>query len=311
MMQSIEVPHLITYDTRTHVDIHAVAKSLLATADLIELARPVIEKLMGGTAISISSIRIQEVSNGSPLKEMMWVGLFLAFQKELENEVPVWVEQMFGVSVPEDAKTIVTVLVMILAISIIDQAVQRFMPSKDIQHLRKTLGDQIGVVAEMSQSKPEDIRALVVEQTRKDKLSKKMVMAALNWFFPARQDEGVMISGGGGMRIPADAVREVPPALELLIDENKRTRDLFNVLIDIHRADRDSTEAGWRGIVEEVSKRKLRLQLAPTISPDEVFGRRFIHADVVVVEERQKDGKYRPGVIHIMAIRDSNNRQSL
>ncbi len=302
-MPRVELPHEITYCTVSHVDVNVVAKSLVANAELINEAAALLSVIFNGVSIEVRDIRVAELSNGSPLRELLYVGLFLAYQEDLQRGVPRLLEKLLGVDVPDSYSALLTVGVMIMAIEIIHQAVKRLFPGKDIEKLRKSLKQKTAALAQLSGKSVEEIDRLVTAQAEKN-FQAKLVNATLNFFSPAMQDQGVLISGGGGYEISDEAVREVPTDLDYQMLETRTTKEISNALVDIHRSDRDSTESGWRGIVKEVSDKKIRLQLSPEIDPQTLYGKTLIRADVVVVQEKQASGESLPTSIHIMSIRD-------
>jgi len=215
------------------------------------------------------------------------VGIFFAFQDGLESEVPALVEKLTGVEVAGEYTTMVTVAVMLLAVAFIDKAIDGAFPRKKTKHLKAELKKKIGTLSELSGREPAEIERLLDDSVG-NKLHKRMILAALDFILPAKQDNGVLIQGFGDLSISEEAVREVPSELDFAMEDFQSTRELSDVNVDIHRADRDSNESGWRGIVEEVSDKKIRLQLSPNINAEELYGKKLVTADVVVVEERQR-----------------------
>jgi len=303
-MKQIGLPHEVVYETASDVDIRVVARSLLANAELIEFSSTLLSELMGGITVTVTNIRVQELSNSSPLKELLWIGLFVAFQEDLQENVPEIVEQLFQVQIPEQYQAVLTVSIFILAIAITDQAIQRLFPGKDVANLKRELESKIQKLADLVGRDKEDVQRLV-DDSVSNSLRRKLVQAALNFFQPAQQDEGVSIRGYGDTSISAEAVREVPTDLDYLVDEKKRSSPMKNVTVDIHRSDRDSNESGWRGIVEDVSDKKIRLQLSPSISPEDLYGKKLVRADILVIEEKQEDGHFEPVLIHLTEIHSS------
>ncbi|MCU1317497.1 MAG: hypothetical protein JWN63_2819, partial [Candidatus Acidoferrum typicum] len=74
--------------------------------------------------------------------------------------------------------------------------------------------------------------------------------------------------------------------------------------VDIHRYDRDEKKHGWRAVVSNLSNKKVRMELAPSIDPEALWGRKTVVGDILVNEERLPDGTVQPTMYHLMAVRD-------
>lgn len=302
-MHRIELPHIITYQTVTHVDVEIVARSLLANAELAKESVALLDRLCKGATFQVTSTRVNALTNSSPLKEYLVLALFVTYQEELESTVLPLLESLLRIDIPERNAAIVTVLTMLVAANVIEQTIQRIFPGKDTRALQAVLSQKIDVAADLLTLPREELDAIIKDRTD-NPFPKRLVEAALGFFAPAMQDGGVVILGIGGHEISEDAVREVPTGLDFLADEDKRSYPLDDVVVDIHRSDRDSVDSGWRGIVKDVSDKKIRLQLSPMIDPEDLYGKKLIRADVVVIEEKQIDGRFYPAVVHVMTLRE-------
>lgn len=110
--------HVLTYTTAGDVPVEVVARSLIANERLIRESLRVIESSSPGSEISAVRVRVSSLSNASPLKQVFAVALFVAFQKDLEREVPSLIEKLTGHTVPEQFSTLVTVLVIMVAMAV-------------------------------------------------------------------------------------------------------------------------------------------------------------------------------------------------
>jgi hypothetical protein len=287
--------HALTYTTEGDVPVEIVARSLVANERLIHEALRVIELASPGATISAIRVRVASLSNASPLKQAFAVALFVAFQKDLEKEVPALIEKLTGHAVPEDYNTLVTVLVMMVAMAVIGAATDRIYPGKEIKKLKKEFEQKLEWVAQQSGLDKEEVRKkldAVATKPGETPLLKK----AVEFFLPAKLQRGAEILGGGGEfgRISAEAIDEIPDEISTAPDGSRASYELEGVVIDIHRADRDQGKYGWRAVIESVSKKKVRLELAQDIEAAVLYGKKTVVGDVTVIEELSDRGKLEP-----------------
>ena len=300
-MPEISLPHEIIYGTERDVEVAIVAKSLLANEVLIKESAKILEGIIDGITVNVTRVRVGEITNGSPLKELMWVGVFFAFQDQLEQEVPKLFTEITGVSVSTEYTALLTVTVMLVAISIIDQASKKFFPGRDTKALKKDYQEKLQVLAELCDKDPAEIDSLVNESLGNN-LKNRLIATALDFFSPSKTEGSAPIYGTGGHNISGEAVAEVPSDLDYLIEEAQEIYEVKDVVVDIHRADRDSNKAGWRAIINAVGNEKVRMELSPEINPASVYGKTTIRADVIVVQEKQPNGQYIIKMYHVMQI---------
>lgn len=309
-MPKISLPHEITYGTERDVEVSVIAKSLLANEQLLLESAKIIESLFDGISLQVTRVSVREITNGSPLKELLWVGLFIAFQEELEQEVPKMFTELTGVTVASEYTTLLTVAVMLVAISVVDTAVKRFFPGRELAALKRDYQDKLNALAILCDRDPDEIDTLVKDSVG-NKLRQKLISTALDFFAPARREGAAPINGSGGHNISGDAVLEVPSDLDYMVQDAQDVYELEDVVVDIHRSDRDSHKAGWRAIIESVSDEKVRMELSPTIDPASVYGKTEIRADVMVVQEKQQTGDYTTKMYHVMRIvADDDSKES-
>ena len=125
----IKLYHSLTYTTEGIVPVQLVAKSLLANERLIHESLRILESIGQNFKFDSIKVSVAQLSNESPLKEALAVAIFVAYQHDLEREVPQLLQTLTGHAIPDGSVTIVTVLVFLIAIYLIDAAIERLMPS--------------------------------------------------------------------------------------------------------------------------------------------------------------------------------------
>jgi hypothetical protein len=95
----IRVSHKIEYQVERGVPVADLVASLLATEQLLRDTAPLLQECFPGLTIEKIEVSVGEISEGS-LRELLFVTLFAAFQKDLDKDVPAAIEQLTGAHVP-------------------------------------------------------------------------------------------------------------------------------------------------------------------------------------------------------------------
>lgn len=293
--------HSITYTTQGDVPVPIVTRSLLSNERLIHEGFRLLSDLYPQLKTPKIRVKVSYLSNQSPLKETLAVGLFLAYQEDLEKEVPELVEALTGVQIPDSADTLVTVLVLAVALYLVHGSIERLLPGKSVKNLREELNNKINTVAEWLQMSPEAVRATLDQRYKKS--SRTLARKAQHFFSPAKIERGTEIQSDSGYGVGKGAIAEVPGAIDLAKADASKSYELTNVRVEIHRADRDTYKYGWRSVIHQVSDRKVRMELSPEIPPENLYGTTYLVGDVIVIEEQHEDGSYSPKTYHLIRVR--------
>lgn len=104
---------------------------------------------------------------------------------------------------------------------------------------------------------------------------------ALRFIAPAKADPGSNVSlADGEVLINSAAVAETPSKIELAA--NERLEQHKNVELVIRAANLDSKKSGWAGRLGGREDR-LPIELDPTVSENEIFGKSSVRVDAAVV----------------------------
>lgn len=296
----VTVPHSVVYETDGKVPLDRVIESLQAQRQLLMEAVPVLEALVSDLKIDAISISVVEISNQSPLREAFLVALIVAFQNDLSKEVPAAIQELTGVTVPTSYHTIVTfvaVLVMFYGMDAAYRHISRRLgtsrASRQLDAVVTDLAAQLNV--------PEDrIRHILHERYTKGRLG-RLMDAVVKFGSPSKGENNAPIVVGG-RRLERDDVAEIPAISQPLEDEPDRSEPFENVEIELHAQDIDKTKQGWAGVPKGHSQSRLRMELYPPITPDEIWGKGTIRGDIILVS-RVKDGKATPYMFHVVRLR--------
>lgn len=104
--------------------------------------------------------------------------------------------------------------------------------------------------------------------------------------------------------IDQETVREVPyTSANDKPSDFDRYKPMDNVELKIHATDWDKSATGWAVIVPAIGERRLKMKLIDPVSPNQIWGRDHVTADIVLVSKLTSDG-YQPFEIHLTGLRD-------
>lgn len=297
----VALRHALSYSTKGDVPVAIVAKNLLANERLVQESLRVLGDCIDGLEIQKVTVKVAYVSNESPLKEIFAIGLFLAFQKDLEQEVPDIIQRLTGHTVPDSADTLVTVLVLIAAIYVIDATIKRVFPGKEAKLLKKAYKDKIAELSTMTGIDQDTIERQLEKRLSEGK-QKSLFKRAHDFFLPAKIEPNVNILIENNVVINQSVIAEIPSDIDFAQVDKTNSYDLSGVRIEIHRADKDYSQSGWVAVIEEVSDKRRKMVLPPDISPSDLFGRDSLTGDISVVEQMQDDGEYVTKEYHLLRL---------
>lgn len=297
----IQLPYSVVYTTDSEVPLAIVAKNLLAHEALIKETVKIIDRVYPQVQVSLQSVIVRSVSQESPLKEFLLVGMFLTFQENLESEVPDLVEKITGIDVPDSADTLITVLVVMIASYIASNAIDRIFPGKDTKMLRQSYERKIEMLSENHGIDATKIDAYLENEYRKEQ-PKSLVRRVAAFFKPAMVDGNANIESPSGEILASwDAIREIPIELDTATPEG-RSYPMEEVFVEVHRSDRDQNRYGWRAVIPAISSKKVRLELHHELAPQDLYGVESLKGDVAVREEPNTDGDMEPRVYYLNRI---------
>lgn len=301
---NLTLPHSVVYTTKGDVPVAVIAKSLIAHEQLIIESMKILECCAPGLQISAVKVRVGELTQQSPLKELFLVSLVVAFQEDLQQEVPDLIQKLTGLDVPDSADTLVTVLVLMTAAFVVDTAIERAGLVRKTKKLAQEYERKRDELAQMSGIRADQIDAVIKDRID-TRAQRTLLDRARDLFLPAQMEPGTAIAVSRGTGISSEAIGEIPMDFDLEIANEPHPYERPGVSIEIHRADRDEKKHGWRAIVRDVSGRKVRMELAPDIEPADLYGKTTIVGDILVEEHVAGDGAIEPKTYHLLRLRQS------
>lgn len=302
-MAEINLPLSIVYDTQGVTPIQDVIEALRAADFLSQDAISLLPSLIDGLSVEECSLNVRVISQESPLRELFLVALIVTFQDDLSSEVPPMLEDMLKVTISEQYDSIVTLVFMIVPFygaSFAKDAALKAIENHKPRKMLAELTDQL--CAETGKTKDE-IEAILEARFAKPSAIKRLVGQSKKFFLPSHRDQNapILIDRKG---IDQETVRDVPYTSANDKDSDfDKYKPMDNVELEIHATDRDKSATGWAAVAPMIGERRLKMKLIDPVSPDQIWGRDNVSADIVLVSKLTSDG-YQPFEIHLTALRD-------
>lgn len=301
-MPDIRIPHQVVYDVPESSAISDVIESLRATEQLFFEVAPLLEQLVPGVQVGGISVHLESLSQGSPLKEMFFAALFLTFQSDLERDVPPVIDQLTGVHLPHQYDTIVTVIFCLILFYGADFVYRQIVKAGGASRIAGQLDGLIKDVSGHLGVDETHVRGLLEKRYDKKRLP-MLLKSAVQFFAPSKRQGNAPITIGR-RRVDTDTVAEFPNDARIQdFDDQESTKMLENVEIELHAQDLDRARQGWAGVIRQVSPNRLRMDVFAPIKTEEIFGRKRIRGDVVIVSRREPDGTMEPYMFHLVQVR--------
>lgn len=300
-MVQVNVPFSVTYQTEGLTPVSDVIEALKATEALMQDAISLLPSLIRGLKVEESSLNVRRISQESPLKEIFGVALFLAFQDDLEAEVPPMLEDVLNITISDKYDTIVTVVFLMVVFYGVSFAKDAALKMVADHQSRQKLDELIGIVSQQTGKPASDVKAILDSKFGKPASVKRWVTNALSFFTPSKKAENAPIVVDRE-ELGRELVREVPsPVPAEKISNYDRYEPISGVSLEIHAMDRDKASTGWAAIVPGVSDKRLRMKPLDPVSPSDLFGHSSVVGDVVVVSKLTSDG-FVPSEVHLTAV---------
>lgn len=296
----ITLKHGVEYDITDPVAVDDLVKSIEAHARLMKTATELLSKLVPGLQMETKRVSVLQLSQQSPLRELFAFSVVIAYQKELEKEVPALIESLTGVELSDQYDTLVTVLVMLVAIYGVSKAFDLLFPGRSKDNLAEAQESLAKRVAAMLGTTYQRVVA-AVEVIFTGRSNRVLVGASQKVFAPTRNHPQASIRDDRQqVLVSPSATRDAQAASGLPYepdgDDEPASNSEFhrNVRIILHAMDRDRKKRGWAGHCPDLFDDRIPMHLEKSIDPEGIFGKDEIRGDILLTSEENEDGKMTP-----------------
>lgn len=302
--------HKIVFSNQDEISVRDVANSLLANEQMVLAIGEILENCFIGLSVEKVSVDFRAATINSPLTEELGTKLVVQFQEAFRTQIPKLIESVTGLRVDSEQGQLVTTLFLLIVVYGIKKAWELYKAKNEGEEespppqIIQNYGVLLNAGGDIAGVSPQTLEA-AIERTFPPKRSTQLARMALNFIQPAKREKGTVISGAG-LSIDAAAIEAAPSALDVALSEEDEERQTpyEKQKVVIHATDKDHNASGWAGHIIGVCDKRLRMKLFSKISPESLFGKNDIVADIILVSRRNPDGEYRPYMFHVIDVYD-------
>lgn len=298
----ITVPFKIEYQTRGSVPIPEIVESLLSIQRVLEEAGKNLENFVPGLTVEKVTVRVQEITHGS-LKEVLLIGLFAYFQKDLERDIPEIIKELTGVNVPENTHTLLTILALVAIVygaDFVKDVVKGNVQDTPIRAWKRSL---IADLASKSGKSESEVKRILDKRYGVKNRIKQLGDAAVKFFRPSKNQSDAPISIGD-RRIDPPIISDAPESFSVKeADKVEKVKHIYGVDLDLHQKDKDREASGWAAIPIGHYNKRLPMKLFDGVTSEQIWEMDRIRGDIVLISK--KEGlDFVPSEIHLMKVFD-------
>lgn len=296
----LTVHQQIYYSNRELVPIKDVAESLLALEAIIRQSPDVLEAMFPGTKIQSVEVFINELKSDSIWEDVV-VKFIFGNQKKFDEFIANVRERIGMDNIMNNPQLLSSIiLVMILSGGAYYLGKDKSATPEQKATIEANNNTIIQIGAGMVELSSEDFKA-IIDSAIKDK--EKLAKNAIKVVNPAKRDPEASITFNDNeeLRIQNESVKAMPRFVQEPEDE-EYIEDHKNIELEIRAIDLDSTKRGWAVVVPDLHKKRVRLQLDPTVNPEDLLDKRKVNANVTVIFGHDKEYNKIPKLVFLREI---------
>jgi hypothetical protein len=302
-----EVSQKIYYSNEEYVPIGEIAHSLIALEALIKQAPDVLEALFPDSSIIIVDVFINELKSDSIWEDLVVKFIFGSqqrFDECIENT-----RQRIGMEeIMSNPKFLSAIIIaMILGGGAYYLGKSNSPADKKAKATIEANNNTIIQIGSgMVDMSAEEFTKLVITAIKnKDKLAKN----AANIIKPAKRDNNASITFNEDptLKITNDSVKAMPEYKSITEEPEETIEDFPNITLEIRAIDLDSSKRGWAVVAPLLHKRRVKLQLDPSVKPSDLQNKASVNANVTVIWGVDTENKKIPKLIFLREIINSGS----
>lgn len=301
--------HVIEYPDNYGISLSEIAATLIAQEKLIPLASEMLERIYPGLQVEKTRIGLEFARHGS-LTESFFVAILAVYQKDLDHNVPDFVEQMTGGHIPDEYRTLVTVFVLLLVYYGVKAIGKKALKSRDVEAVSEPASATIinyGTMLNFAAGQTGTDHRLIesaLEHVAGAKRKGSVIRAAVDMMRPAKRGQPGRIRSPGVPEIPVEVVEEFPDTALAALDEGTEIEPFNNAILEVRATDRDKDSRGWAGKLHAgaMSTKRLKIQLSPSVDREALGTKLQARVDAIIESRRLEDDTLKPIRIHVVRL---------
>lgn len=279
----------VRYITTEPVPVRDIIESLRGVETVLNEVGRLLPEFVDGLSVEGVEIKVREIAQESPLRELFLFTLIMAYQQDLEAGVSDAIYTTTGLQVPPNLEALVTVLALIVVFYGVGTVRDLVVGPVTDGPARRKLNGLIQELAEDTGKSPEEIERVLENRYGEPSMKKRIANAASRFFTPSKRLNSAPVEVNG-REIDRATVEDIPAPYLLEHEKDiKPTRNFYDVKLELHAQDKDHAGRGWAAIVQGVTEKRVRLKLMEDIDPSALWHKDRIRGDVTVKYERVGD----------------------
>jgi len=282
----VDTDFMVRYRVDEPVPIKDIIESLQGIEVVLRETALFLPRILPGLQVEHTEIKVRQIAQESPLRELFVLSLFLAFQKDLEAEVPPMIESLIHHQIPHSMDTMVTLLALIIVFYGVGAIKDLVVGGADDGPSQRKLAALITEVAQISGTSEKIIRDKLNERYGDKTAWKKLTNATARFFRVSKRQDSAALDVND-RAIEQDVVRDIPA--DYLFDDAKSdeaSRTYYDVNLELHAQDKDHKGQGWAAIIPGITENRVKLKLMPDIEAGDLWGLDHVRGDVTVLFDR-------------------------
>lgn len=276
----------VRYLTADPVPIRDIIASLEGAEMAIRETGKILPLLIDGLTVEKVEIKVREISQESPLRELFAIALFVSFQEQLQSEIPPLITDLTGVIISERFDAIVTIVTLIVVFYGAGALKDLVFGKGKAGAASAQLDGLIAEVSPLLGMSERRIREILDERYSEPTLLRRITKSASRFFTPSKQQNSSPMEVNG-REIERQTIMDIPA--EYLADDassERPSRFFKDAIIELRSEDKDHSGKGWAAIVRSISPTRLKMKLMEDVSTLDVWGKDTITGDISVIYDK-------------------------
>lgn len=290
----------VRYRVDAPVPIHDVIESLKGVETVLRETVDFLPLVIEGLAVEHFEIKVRQIAQQSPLRELFVLTMFLAYQKSLEAVVVPTLEHATHADIPPNFEPIVTLTALIIVFYGAG-AIKDFITGRAHGPTETTLNGLIKELSQTSGVSEETIKSRLMERFSKGQPWKRVTKAAARFFHVSKREDSAPIEVNERI-FDREIIADVPA--EYVFEDMKDVapaRSFSNINLELHAQDKDHSGQGWAAVLPGIVDRRIKVRLMPGVSAADLWGKDHVKGDVTVIYEGVGDTLV-PRSVHLHAL---------
>ncbi|MGO9018979.1 MAG: hypothetical protein ACLQVJ_11590 [Syntrophobacteraceae bacterium] len=304
----ITTHHQIFYSNRDLIPLKEVASSLLSLESIIKHSPSVLEQLFPGVMIKDTQVYIEKLTAGS-LYEDIIVKFIFGSQARLDQFISDARETLYMTKLSTN-KQILTAIVASLILSGGSFCAGKYLLAKPEEVAKIEINNSNIIVygAGLAGVSSDEFKKMI-SKSLKGKES-KIGKDAIKIVRPAKRDPEAQIifDGNPVISVSPESIKAMPDFVPE--EDDEEIEEFSNVQLQIRAIDLDSLKRGWAAIIPSLGNSRVRLQLAPTVKPEQLTAGGRVYGNISVLYRHSDGGQRVPRLVFLKEIVDQKNLEN-